>query len=151
MVDTNPYYLIFAPYTDPAKVDMATFLDLPGRRASRRAGDSSGLATVRIRQVALRQAGRPATVRRRRWLPRLRRPSWLPRLPGPSLDANPVAWREWHRTRPSWMMRVAWGLYAALGLLWLSLSLTRGGSAEDDAEEMAMTSAFQVGGGLLLL
>ena len=26
-------------------------------------------------------------------------------LPGPSLDGNPVLWREWHRSRPSrWMM-----------------------------------------------
>src|SRR5262249_30006499 len=26
-------------------------------------------------------------------------------LPGPSLDGNPVLWREWHRSRPSrWML-----------------------------------------------
>src|SRR5262249_7223377 len=44
--------------------------------------------------------------------------------PGPGLDGNPVAWREGHRMRPSRMMRVAWGLYAALGLLWVVLAAT---------------------------
>ena len=29
-LDTNPYYLIFAPYTDPAKVDLTTFLAFLG-------------------------------------------------------------------------------------------------------------------------
>ena len=73
---------------------------------------------ARIRGVALSQAGRPAG--RAGWrLPKLPRLGLPRRPPGPSLDGNPVAWREWHRTRPSRMMRVAWGLYAALGLLWV--------------------------------
>jgi hypothetical protein len=35
----------------------------------------------------------------------------LARLPGPSLDGNPVLWREWHRNRPSRMTRILWGAY----------------------------------------
>jgi ABC-type transport system involved in multi-copper enzyme maturation permease subunit len=150
LFSTHPYYLIFAPYTDPGKVDLSTFVVFLGGCLA-----SSclliALATARIRQVALRQAGRPAAGPRRRLLPRLRRPSWLPKIPGPSLDANPVAWREWHRTRPSWMMRVAWGLYAALGLLWFALLLRRLGPPRMIADEFAMLSAFQVALGLLLL
>ena len=38
-------------------------------------------------------------------------PAWRERLPGPSLDGNPVLWREWHRSRPSRMARILWGLY----------------------------------------
>jgi ABC-type Na+ efflux pump permease subunit len=33
-------------------------------------------------------------------------------FPGPSLDVNPVLWREWHRNRPSRWTRIVWGLYA---------------------------------------
>ena len=56
------------------------------------------------------------------------RPSWLRRLvsalrlPGPSLDSTRWPGASGTATRPSRMMRVAWGLYAALGLLWVYLA-----------------------------
>jgi ABC-type Na+ efflux pump permease subunit len=53
--------------------------------------------------------------------------------------------------RPSWMMRIAWGLYAAVGVLWLVLSLRQALSPNMMAEEIALMSAFQVALGLLLL
>jgi hypothetical protein len=108
VIVTNPYYLIRAPYVDPAKVnvDLTTFLSFLGGCLATSAG-LVGLATSRIRRVALRQAGRPAAGPRRRWMPPLRRPWWLPVIPGPSLDDNLVAWREWHRMRSSRMMRRA--------------------------------------------
>jgi ABC-type transport system involved in multi-copper enzyme maturation permease subunit len=150
VIDTNPYYLIFAPYTDPAKVDLTTFLIFLGACLAT-SGGLVGLATVRVRRVALRQAGRPAAAPRRRLASLLRRPPWLPRIPGPSLDVNPVAWREWHRTRPSWLMRIAWGLYAALGVLWLVIVLNRPEQRKVPAEEVGFMNAFQVAVGLLLL
>ena len=109
------------------------------------------LATARIRRVVLVQAGRPAAGGRRR-------PSWLRRListlrlPGPSLDFNPVAWREWHRGRPSPMMRIAWGLYAALGLLWVYLTARPSNvPAPMRVEMVGVMNGFQVSVGLLLL
>jgi ABC-type transport system involved in multi-copper enzyme maturation permease subunit len=150
VIDTNPYYLVFAPYTDPAKVDLATFVVFLGVCLAT-SGGLVGLATVRVRQVALRQAGRPAAAQRRRLASLLRRPSWLPRVPGPSLDVNPVAWREWHRTRPSLMMRIAWSLYAALGLLWVAIVVSREAPPPMIAEQIALMNAFQVAVGLLLL
>jgi ABC-type Na+ efflux pump permease subunit len=36
---------------------------------------------------------------------------WLAWLPGPSLDGNPVLWREWHRNRPSRLARIIWVVY----------------------------------------
>jgi ABC-type transport system involved in multi-copper enzyme maturation permease subunit len=36
---------------------------------------------------------------------------WRKWLPWPSLDGNPVLWREWHRSRPSRMARILWVLY----------------------------------------
>jgi ABC-type transport system involved in multi-copper enzyme maturation permease subunit len=149
VIDTNPYYLAFAPYSDPTRVDLTTFLVFLGVCLATAAG-LAGLATVRIRRVALSQAGRPASgPRRRRW-PTLRRPSWLPRLPGPSLDGNPVAWREWHRMRPSRMMRAAWGAFAALGLLWLAIVVTPAPPGAR-AESASILVGFQVALGLLLL
>src|SRR6516162_11186326 len=61
-------------------------------------------ATWRIRALVIRQAGRGEATRRadrhtgarRGPLARLSR-----LLPSPSLDGNPVLWREWHRRRPS--------------------------------------------------
>jgi ABC-type transport system involved in multi-copper enzyme maturation permease subunit len=150
VIDTNPYYLVFAPYTDPGKVDLATFVLFLVACLATSAG-LAGLATLRIRRVALRQAGRPAAGPRRRLLSDLRRPSWLPRLPGPSLDGNPVAWREWHRMRPSRMMRVAWALYAALGLFWFAIVLNQFSPGRMLAENLGLMSGFQVALGLLLL
>jgi ABC-type Na+ efflux pump permease subunit len=73
-------------------------------------------------------------------------------IPGPSLDDNPVAWREWHRMRPSGMMWAAWGLYAALGVLWFGLALSRSGPPRRMlAEEQGMMVGFQVALGLLLI
>ncbi len=150
VIDTNPYYLAFAPYMDPTKVGLWTFLIFLGACLVT-SGGLTALSTMRIRHVALSQAGRPAASPRRWSLRRLRRPSWVPRLPGPSLDFNPVAWREWHRMHPSWMMRIAWGLYAALGVFWFMMSLKQRSDPSDLTDSIAAMSAFQVALGLLLL
>jgi ABC-type transport system involved in multi-copper enzyme maturation permease subunit len=114
---SNPFILAMAPYVTPGRVGIGTYLVYLAACLVVSAG-LTGLATARIRVVAMRQAGRPAG--RPGWrILRIFRLSWLPGLPGPPLDVNPVAWREWHRMRPSLMMRIAWGLYAALGLFWL--------------------------------
>jgi ABC-type transport system involved in multi-copper enzyme maturation permease subunit len=77
------------------------------------------MTIARLRRFVL-----PAEVGRRKWKlrgPALRLPwlragleatrRWRERLPGPSLDGNPVLWREWHRSRPSRMARILWVLY----------------------------------------
>jgi ABC-type transport system involved in multi-copper enzyme maturation permease subunit len=78
------------------------------------------LAVVSLRPASLRMANRKlkpvveshAVVRFRRDVP------WWP---CPSLDKNPVLWREWHRARPTRWMRVVWGIY--LGLTAVASSL----------------------------
>ena len=37
--------------------------------------------------------------------------TWFRRLPGPTLDGNPVLWRDWWRGRTSWGGRIFWALY----------------------------------------
>ena len=131
-------------------MDVWTFLAFLGACLAT-GGSLVGLSIVRIRRVALRQAGQPASGWRLWRLPRLRRPSWLPGLPGPSLDFNPVAWREWHRMRPSGLMRIIWGVYAALGVLWLAVELNMSPPLKNNPEPIALMAGFQVALGLLLL
>ncbi len=74
-------------------------------------------AASRLRAVAARHAEQPARVLKLR-----RAPGWLGRqlrrLPGPSLDGNPVLWREWHR-QPSRRSVILWRVYG-----WLATALT---------------------------
>jgi hypothetical protein len=97
----NPFYVAFAPYSAPATLqgwDYAGFFGaVLGASAVLLA-----LAVWRTRPVARRGSRAARTGSRLRLLGRLAR--WLP---GPSLDGNPVLWREWHRVRPSaWMLAI---------------------------------------------
>jgi ABC-type transport system involved in multi-copper enzyme maturation permease subunit len=146
---SNPYYLAYAPYVDPAKkVAWTNYLVFLGGCLSV-SGLLASLATLRIRTVVLRQAGRAAGKSRlRRYLPSLPR---LSLLPGPSLDGNPVLWREWHRSKPSRFLRVAWFLYSGLGVLWIVLILHFASADHLDQDAVGMMNVFQVGLGLLLV
>ena len=55
---SNPYYLAFAPYSDPGKVGLTTYLGFLAICLCLSAL-LLGLATLRIRGVALKQAGQP--------------------------------------------------------------------------------------------
>ena len=116
---TNPFVLVYAPYATPRRfglIEVAIF-------AAAALAISAGLLATTI--ARLRRFVLPAEVagRRTRKL-RIRAPrlpwirekvaairQWRERLPGPSLDGNPVLWREWHRARPSRMARIIWTLY----------------------------------------
>jgi ABC-type transport system involved in multi-copper enzyme maturation permease subunit len=151
---SNPYYLDFAPYSNPGKVGLITYLGFLGACLGI-AGLLVGLATIRIRSVASRQSGRSTAKSgaSRRWFSRTpSRPAWLPELPGPSLDGNPVLWREWHRSRPSRFLRFAWFLYTSLGLLWVVLAyVNMTGAVRGEPEMVGMMNMVQVSVGLLLL
>ncbi len=148
---SNPYYLAFAPYSDPGKVGLTTYLGFLGVCLLLSAL-LLGLATLGIRGVALKQAGRPgARARRSRFSRHFPTFSWWPGLPGPSLDGNPILWREWHRSKPSRFLRVVWILYTALGVLWMVLSLQLMAGTRTHLEMIAVMSMFQASLGLLLL
>ena len=115
---TNPFVLVYAPYTWPGHfglLEVAIFV-------AAALAISAGLLAMTI--ARLRRFVLPAEVGRRKRklrVPALRLPwlraglaairRWRERLPGPSLDGNPVLWREWHRSRPSRMARILWTLY----------------------------------------
>src|SRR5262249_24088640 len=150
---SNPYYLAYAPYSDPGKVGVGMYLGFLAACLFV-SGVLVGLGTRRIRAVVLRQAARPAAWPRFHFgwfVTRFSRPRWLPFLPGPSLDGNPVLWREWHRARASRMIRAVWLLYAALGLFWTVLAARVARPPNINIEVFGFLNMFMVGTGLLLL
>jgi ABC-type transport system involved in multi-copper enzyme maturation permease subunit len=108
----NPVLLVYAPYSWPGYVepmDVAAFVAVVLLI-------STGLAAWTIATVRRGVLEPPRRVRL--WDrpilggrgPRLAR--WLAWLPSPSLDGNPVLWREWHRNRPSRLAQIVWAVYA---------------------------------------
>jgi hypothetical protein len=79
---------------------------------------------------------------------RLRLFSWFP---SPSLDTNPVLWREWHRSRPSKTARRIWLLYAVLSITataYAVYDLIRYGTG---SEAIIIVNAMEVTFGLLFV
>ncbi|MGO9465290.1 MAG: ABC transporter permease subunit [Isosphaeraceae bacterium] len=95
----NPFYLAFVPYGAPDQTGVGDYLGFFS--AVLAVSVVSILVAVwRMRPVACRIEGKTQRGARFGVLGRLSRA-----LPGPSLDGNPVLWREWHRLRPSaWMI-----------------------------------------------
>jgi ABC-type transport system involved in multi-copper enzyme maturation permease subunit len=147
----NPYYLVWAPYSRPATVNATEYVEFLGICLGI-SGILAALATYRIRAVAeAHRTGRPNRfVRRLLSLRFPRLPSW-PSIFSPSLDDNPVLWREWCRAKPSRLMRVVWILYWAMGLVWIGLALHSVDSGSTNQEMIALANDFQVAVGLLLL
>lgn len=138
---TNPVLLVFSPSRSPG----AAGLGEPSWFLGLCLALSAFLALVaawRLRPAAARELDR---ARRRVSLGRLGR--WLP---GPSLDANPVLWREWHARRPTRGVLVLWMLYATLavactaGVAWMTGQFPKGGP-------VPLLNALQVAAGMLLV
>ena len=108
----NPYVLIFANWSKPDFVGTTDYVAFVGSVLALSAGFAI-LCVARLRQVLVRESGRRQKPGLR--LPRLRRV--FPTLAGPSLDGNPVLWREWHRSQPSRLARVLW--ITVLGITWI--------------------------------
>jgi len=150
LTQSNPYWLALAPVLWPGTVT-------PGDDLVFLAGCVllscllTAFAVARIRVVASREGGDRT---RRRFLPR-----WLtggfPRidLPGPSLDPNPVLWREWHRSRPTKTTRFVWlcyGMVVAVILFYqLKMLVEDGGMMR--MEMSSVLAGGEVAVGLLLL
>ena len=86
------------------------------------------------------------------WTERCRRWGEL----GPTLDGNPILWREWHRRLPSRWARIIWGTYVGLavgfGAIAIHMALTQFSAGFSGLREIpASISGFQVATGLLLL
>ena len=142
---SDPFWLAFAPYWSPATVtgsDYAWFLTVTVAISALLAT----LATARIRSICTRD---PVPVRSFRFDAfRLSSRLNLSRLlPGPTLDHNPVLWREWHRARPSRSARLIGSLYGALAVFFSAAAILSPGMGN----EAAWVNGLQVAIGLFLL
>lgn len=146
----NPVWIVFgpgsgAPFVEPTFIDQVGFFIVTVFLSALLVV----VATKTMRPSAVRSEGRT----------RVRR-SWIPRelfslgrfVPAPSLDGNPVLWREWTRNRPSRWSRWIWWTYGLAACFfsgivvfqWLFVG-RRGGDMP------AVVNVLQVGAGLLLL
>jgi ABC-type transport system involved in multi-copper enzyme maturation permease subunit len=148
-VAINPFVLAWAPYAWPNYLGTGQFAAiLAGTLAL------SALfvvyAVLRLRAEVTGRSGVRAT-RLSLWLERAgsRLSAWRRR---PSLENNPLLWREWRRGRPSRLARVVWTLYIGLALAgtgWGIITLAddfRGGS-----QFLLFINGFQATFGLMLV
>jgi hypothetical protein len=144
---TNPFGMAYAPYLRPGAVlptDYAWFLTA----CLVFSAVFATLGILTLRSVTVRHGSVPQRKPRRRPVARPRRP-WTP-----TLDKNPVLWREWHRQRPSRWSRLVWfvyGVVASLATFSLALSAMFKESPRDLAGLAAITTGMQVSVGLLLV
>jgi len=113
-VDINPFVLAWAPYVAWSRsLDVAWFAGVLGGVLAISAG-LTVYAVLRLRAEVTCGTG-PRGLRLSTRLGRVmaRLSSWRP---GPSLDSDPVLWRESRRGRPSRLARVVWGVFIALSL-----------------------------------
>jgi ABC-type transport system involved in multi-copper enzyme maturation permease subunit len=146
----NPFVLAWAPYAWPTYlgpwdvwIAVALFLGL-------------SLLLVGYTVWHLRREVAPArATRARRWrLPRLGGPAIpLPRLVGPTLDNNPVLWREWRRNRSSRITRVVWTFFTTCTVLGTAWGLVLIAYADDElgCEFLSGTAMLSFAFGLLLV
>jgi ABC-type transport system involved in multi-copper enzyme maturation permease subunit len=145
---SDPFLLTLAAYRSPGMVGWPDVLLFLGVTLALSAALAT-LATLRVRAVCTRD--RP----QRAW--RLHVP--LPALPasldrcvnavsrayGPSLDWNPVLWREWHRNRPSRWARAVVCVFGILAATFSAVAIVVGRDMD------SAVNAFQVAVGLLML
>jgi ABC-type transport system involved in multi-copper enzyme maturation permease subunit len=109
LVQTNP--LMLTLFAHDASVPWSPGLAAQLRFLAGAVVLAAGLVALtiwRLRPVCVGQSRQRAAAHARS--PRWRRP-WAP-----TLDGNPVVWRECHRQPPSRWTRIVWGLYGVLAL-----------------------------------
>ena len=150
-IKLNPFVLTWAPASSPGWITGWDVLLFDGLSL----GLSAVLCAYAVRRLREKDA-RPSSGRTRavrgafaaawRAVPVFR---WS----GPSLDGNPVFWREWHRSRPSRLTRAVWGLEGLImtGGFGLGLYLFVDSGVADLGEEMMILQGLGVWFGLLLV
>jgi ABC-type transport system involved in multi-copper enzyme maturation permease subunit len=139
---SNPFWLAFAPYLRAGGAGLDDYLTFLGGCLALAALLALAAAAT-LRRSAAREPARRA--RRRGGLL-----GWWPRL-GPSLDYNPVLWRELHGRRPSRWVRAVWVTYVVLSLASSGAALAARGARWGGPGMAAFVNAFQYSIGLLLV
>jgi ABC-type transport system involved in multi-copper enzyme maturation permease subunit len=90
---SNPFYAAFLAYNDPGPAGVGAALAFVAAGVVLSAFFIQ-LTILTVRPAAIHGRGRPERAPKLSVIGQIAR-----RLPGPSLDRNPVLWREWHRSR----------------------------------------------------
>src|SRR5262245_56351891 len=127
----DPFQLAFAPYWRPGSVDWGDYLVFLAATW----GTSAVLVAFAVRtmrRVCTRDVERKAGRRSRRSgaEPRKSRFSRVLGPIGPSLDFNPVFWREWHRNRPPRWARIVAALFIVTALAFSVMAICAPGNTE---------------------
>ncbi len=144
----NPFVLAWAPYDTRNPVG----LEIYAMTLCAMLVLSSGLVLYAV--FRLRAEAKSGT-RTRRW----KAFSWISRARAwvdakrfsPSLDHDPVLWRECRRGRPSRLARIIWGCYFALAIAGTAWSIFMITCVDADSETVGVLSGIQVTFGLLLV
>jgi ABC-type transport system involved in multi-copper enzyme maturation permease subunit len=148
-ISINPFVLAWAPYAWPNYISGAFLAAILGGLLILSAG-LVAYARLRLRSDLTRRSATRFT----RWSAPLGRAgrrlvAWLP---GPSLDKDPVLWREWRRSRPSRMARVVWGLFLAASVAGTGLGLaTLSADYHNGQRFLGLFNGVQATFGLLLV
>lgn len=147
---SSPFLLAFAPYIAPGSVGLGDYVGFLVVTWTISAG-LAALAVVRLRAVCSRDSVRRGASRgsksKRHRPNRLGLGRWPSLMPGPSLDANPVLWREWHRNFSSVGSRVVVAIFMLLAVASSVLASIPGVVIH----ATSAVNGFQVAFGLLLL
>ncbi len=146
----DPYVLAFAPYWRPGSVEWQDYL----RFLAATCGTSVVLALVAVRtmrrlctrEVVKKPASRRGAAARSGALTASPASRISDRM-GPTLDFNPVLWREWHRNRPARWARIVGLIYVVLALTFSLMAILSGRGNDLPA----WVNGLQVAIGLLFL
>jgi ABC-type transport system involved in multi-copper enzyme maturation permease subunit len=145
----NPFVLAWAPYAWPTLLSLPWLAGVLGGMMALSAGLTI-YSVVRLR-AEMRKGTGSHDARLSSWLGRIhaRLFSWRP---GPSLDKDPVMWREWHRSRPSRLARIVWGTFIVLSIAGTMVGI---GKVTDDFRKgrdlLLIVNGLQATFGLLLV
>jgi ABC-type transport system involved in multi-copper enzyme maturation permease subunit len=145
----NPFMLAWAPYAWPNYLSLEWLAGVLGGMMAISAG-LTVYAVLRLRAEVTGRAGRRVG-QGSSWMGRFRErlARWRP---GPSLDRDPVLWREWHRSRPSRLARIVWGAFILLSLAGTASGVVHLLRYPNQASDfIVFVNGFQVTFGLLLI
>ncbi len=147
-VNINPFILVWAPYDARNGVGVEFYAVTICAAVLLSAG-LIAYAVLRLRAEA-KSGSRTRRTRPASWISRAR--AWVDtRRFTPSLDHDPVLWRECRRGRPSRLARIIWGCYFALALAGTAWGVFVMTCLNGDFDTVAVLSGIQVTFGLLLV
>ncbi len=146
--ELNPLAILYCIYYEP-KFPTFTVVSIFAVAAFLISAGLVAVTITRLRRVLGNDGGSLRRGAERRWS--------FQRLFAPSLDQNPVLWREFHRNRPSRFARIMWGIYLFVAIFAMGFSIAKlflnasSPRALTTIPELTPVNAIQLAFGFLLI